>query len=71
MLARIDASGAMCGERDEYLTTKKCEQWLGELQGGTTWDTETESLGKEFGGTLLKNRTLLFILAPPPPSVKD
>ena len=72
LLARIDASGATSGKRAEYLTTKNCEQWRGELQGGTTWDTEMELIGKEFGGTLLQNRTPFFTLAPPPPPpVKD
>ena len=68
LLARIDASGATYGKRDDYLTMKKCEQLIVELKGGTTWDTEMESLEKEFGGTLLQNRTLLFKLPPPHPT---
>ena len=71
LLVRIDASGTTQDKRADYLTMKKCEQWLGELKGGTTWDTKMESLEKEFRGTLLQNRTILFMLAPPPPpSVK-
>ena len=29
LLASIDASGATYGNRSDYLTMKKCEQWLG------------------------------------------
>ena len=39
LLANIDESGATYSTSDEYLTMKKCEQWIGGLKGGTTWDT--------------------------------
>ena len=38
-LVSIDASCATYIKRTSYLTTKKCEKWLLELNDGTTWYT--------------------------------
>jgi hypothetical protein len=56
LLLRIDPAAG----RSKYDSMVKCRKWLGELKGGTTWDTEMEQVKDAYASVLLQNTPRLF-----------